>query len=86
MGLTVTNAATEALARELARRTGASVQEALASALAEKLDKTPVGNGDRSHGIAERLMQIGRHCASLPDLDTRSADEILGYNESGLPG
>jgi len=29
-------------------------------------------------------MAIGRHCAALPDLDTRSDEEILGYNERGI--
>ena len=36
-------------------------------------------------GLAERLLAIARHCASLPDIDTRSPDEILGYDEHGLP-
>ena len=30
--------------------------------------------------LAEDLMQIGRHCAALPDLDTRTEEEILGCN------
>ncbi len=30
-----------------------------------------------------KLMAISKHCAALPDLDTRSPDEILGYNEYG---
>jgi len=25
----------------------------------------------------------GRHCAGLPDIDTRSPDEIVGYDETG---
>jgi hypothetical protein len=29
-------------------------------------------------------LDIGRHCASLPDLDTRTVAEILGYDEHGL--
>ncbi|HEX4112697.1 MAG TPA: helix-turn-helix domain-containing protein [Stellaceae bacterium] len=36
-------------------------------------------------GLAERLMEIGRHCASLPVLDNRTDDEILGYDEFGIP-
>ncbi|MCP4698010.1 MAG: hypothetical protein GY862_14325 [Gammaproteobacteria bacterium] len=31
----------------------------------------------------EDAMRIARHCASLPVLDNRSADEIPGYNEHG---
>ncbi|OQW89649.1 MAG: hypothetical protein BWK78_07415 [Thiotrichaceae bacterium IS1] len=30
-----------------------------------------------------KIMAISKHCAALPDLDTRSPDEILGYNEFG---
>ena len=36
-------------------------------------------------GLAERLMAIGRDVAAMPVLDSRSADEILGYDENGLP-
>ena len=36
-------------------------------------------------GLAERLDEIALHCASLPDYDTRSADEIIGYDEYGVP-
>lgn len=30
-------------------------------------------------------MDVGRRVAALPVLDERSADEILGYDENGLP-
>jgi hypothetical protein len=32
-----------------------------------------------------RLMRLGAKYASLPDADTRSADEILGYGPDGAP-
>ena len=35
--------------------------------------------------LVETLMAISRRCSSLPDLDRRSAEEILGYDELG-PG
>lgn len=31
------------------------------------------------------IMAISRRCAALPELDPRSADEIVGYGENGLP-
>jgi hypothetical protein len=31
----------------------------------------------------QKIRDIAKHCAALPDLDTRSPDEILGYNEYG---
>lgn len=33
--------------------------------------------------LAETLMEISRRCSSLPDLHTREADGILGYDERG---
>jgi hypothetical protein len=36
--------------------------------------------------LAEAVMVISRRCSSLPDLDTRSADAILGYDEKGAVG
>jgi hypothetical protein len=33
--------------------------------------------------LAETLMAISRRSSALPDLDTRDADEILGYDEKG---
>jgi hypothetical protein len=36
-------------------------------------------------GLVEDVMEIGRHCASLPLLDRRRPDEILGYDKNGLP-
>ena len=35
--------------------------------------------------FVSRVMAIARRCAALPVLDNRSADEILGYGEDGLP-
>ena len=35
--------------------------------------------------LADELDRIARHCASLPRRDPRSADEILGYDDRGLP-
>jgi len=34
---------------------------------------------------AADLLEIGRRCAALPELDSRTAEEIIGYDEHGLP-
>jgi hypothetical protein len=39
--------------------------------------------GGRS--LAVELLEISARCPSLPDLDTRAANEIFGYDERGLP-
>ncbi|WP_295433991.1 hypothetical protein [uncultured Thiodictyon sp.] len=31
------------------------------------------------------IMEISRRCAALPELDPRSADDIVGYDENGWP-
>ncbi len=31
------------------------------------------------------ILEISRRCSALPQLDTRSADEIVGYDQNGVP-
>jgi antitoxin VapB len=80
---------TEELARLLAARRGTTpevvVREAVeATARASGLTATAAGHSATKASLDE-LMAIARHCAALPLLDARSADEILGYDEHGLP-
>ena len=35
--------------------------------------------------LSDALDQIALHCAGLPKRDTRTSDEIIGYDERGLP-
>jgi antitoxin VapB len=39
----------------------------------------------RRRRLVDDLREICRRCAALPTLDTRAEDEILGYDERGLP-
>lgn len=81
MPLNIKNSQADELARQLARKTGRSITDVVIRALREQLRREE----GRTTGpeLAERLMEIGRHYAALPDLDGRSADEILGYDERG---
>ena len=83
MALTIEDPAMEKAVRELAELTGDAISVAVRRAVEERLQRVRRRRSGR--GMAEELMEIGRRCASLPDLDTRSAEEILGYDESGLP-
>lgn len=47
--------------------------------------KTPIAQSDQKQALKERLMKISQRCAGLPVLDNRTPDEILGYNETGMP-
>jgi antitoxin VapB len=35
--------------------------------------------------LRDELREIAQRCARLPTIDDRSAEEILGYDERGLP-
>jgi antitoxin VapB len=78
MALNVKNPEAERLAKALARKTGETITEAVINALRERLTRE---EGRRSiPPLENELLEIGRRCAALPDLDRRSPDEILGYN------
>lgn len=83
MGLTVRNEEARHLAEELSALTGESVSVVVTAALRERLDRE---RRKRSRpGVADGLMELGRRYAALPDRDTRTAEDIIGYDEHGLP-
>jgi antitoxin VapB len=69
------------LARQLAERRGTT----LTSAVEEALEAALAREGRPAGRVRVRLDAIARHCAGLPRLDHRTADEILDYDERGLP-
>ena len=83
MALNIRNQETERLAREVAEMAGETKTEAVTVALRDRLERLRRERCGRP--LAEELDGIARHCASLPVLDSRPADEILGYDEHGLP-
>lgn len=83
MALSIKNLETEHLARELARQTGENITEAVRKALQERLRH--MRNWRHPAGLADQLDEIAKRCAALPVLDLRGENEILGYDEEGLP-
>lgn len=83
MALSIKNDEADRLARELAELTGESITEAILLSLRERLERKRAVRDNRP--LADRLMEIGQHCASLPVVDDRTPDEILGYDDNGLP-
>ncbi|MCP4285062.1 MAG: type II toxin-antitoxin system VapB family antitoxin [Gammaproteobacteria bacterium] len=83
MALNIRNSETENLANELAKLTGESKTEAVKKALAARLQLLRQRKKS-AYNLAGELDEIARHCAGLPILDARDADEIL-YDEQGLP-
>jgi len=83
MHLNIKNHDAHRLAAELADLTGESLTAAVTVALRDRLERER-RRRSRAH-VAERLMAIGRRYAALPDAGDRTPEEILGYDEHGLP-
>lgn len=83
MALNIKDPETDRLARELAAATGESITEAVRRGLEERLARVRarrvVSDAD---GVVAGIIERGR---SRPLLDSRTAEEILGYDEAGLP-
>jgi antitoxin VapB len=83
MPLNIRNEQTEQLASALAKLTGETKTEAVTQALRERLER--VRRARVGKRLADELDEIALHCSARPLRDQRSADEILGYDENGLP-
>ena len=84
MALSLKDPETDSLARQVASLTGETLTEAVRTSLRERLRHERLKRGEGPN-LARELEAIARHCALLPDLDDRSADEIIGYDQNGLP-
>ncbi len=83
MALSIKNNETERLARQVAREAGETLTEAIERSLRERLQR--LHQPKRERLLVERLEDILQRVDALPTLDTRPADEILGYDEQGMP-
>jgi antitoxin VapB len=83
MVLSIRNPRAERLARAVAAESGENLTQAIIHALEERLERL---QGRRTAvDVAQEILKISRRCKALPDADRRDADEILGYDEGGLP-
>ena len=80
MGLTITDETLAQMIRDLAARKGVTPDEALREAVEKEAEW-------EAEVVRRRaaIRRIQDDLAALPVLDPRSPDEIIGYDETGLP-
>lgn len=83
MALNIKNEEADRLARELAELTGETLTDAVIEALRERLKRE--SGRVQPYGVREDIARIQQRIARLPRLDERSDEEIVGFDESGLP-
>lgn len=80
MAFSIKNDEADRLARELAGATGETLTDAVLNALRERLERER-----RRPGMTARLKALVEEAAGYPVLDDRTAEEIIGYDQAGLP-
>ena len=91
MTLVIDDPELDRLARELAEATGVSVAEAVRDAVRAKLaacgevEPKPKPKPTKKDIDWDEVDRILDRVAKLPVLDDRTPDEIIGYDENGLP-
>jgi antitoxin VapB len=83
MALNIKDDETDRLARELAQATGESITVAAKRAIEERLARVRARASARAAEVTlDEIILRGRERATF---DSRSADDILGYDADGLP-
>jgi antitoxin VapB len=82
MALSLKNAELEKLARRRAKRRGETLTEAILSSLRES-ERNAAQAAKKV--TAEDILRLAETVRKLPVLSTRSEDDILGYDERGIP-
>jgi antitoxin VapB len=82
MALSIKSDEADQLARQLAAETGETLTEAVVIALRERLGRE---QGRHAASMRERLARLAADVAALPVADSRAPEEIIGYDDAGLP-
>ena len=83
MPISIRNVKVEALARDIAGRTGETMTKAIVIALEERLAK--LRSPRETHAAARQLLSVARRINRRRTRDARTPEAILGYDEHGLP-
>ena len=86
MAFSIKNDEADLLLRELTALTHESLTEAVIVSVRDRLRREQrLRRALAAAPAVDRLQAAIDHFLSLPIIDTRSEDEILGYDEHGLP-
>jgi antitoxin VapB len=83
VALSIKNPEADRLARELAQITGESLTDAVVRALRERLVRETGRNDDAT--LERDLREIRERFNKLPVLEEGTDEELIGYDEHGLP-
>lgn len=83
MTLHIRHPEADRLARELAKATGKPLTQVVIEALRNQLRREQ--GQARFPRLKEEILEISRRAAALPRRSGRSAEEIIGYDDRGLP-
>ena len=83
MALNIKNDETDRLVHELAEEAGESLTEAVTIAVRERL--ASLRRRSRRTSVHAEVADLQAFVANLPDRDGRTPEEILGYDDHGLP-
>jgi len=83
MVLSIKDPEADQLARRLAALTGESLTDAVKAALRDRLEREQRRRG--KHIDRAKIDAIVAGIAALPVVDARSPDELIGYDDVGLP-
>jgi antitoxin VapB len=83
MALSIKDPETERLARALSQLTGENITTATRRAIEERIRR--LGGQSQRGALLKDMAEIRRRWREMQVPDERSADEILGYDEHGLP-
>ena len=84
MALNIKDEEADRLAQQITRRTGETLTQAIIISLRERLERLERQRQESDQLFAD-IMAISAHCSRLPVFDPRHPDDIIGYDEHGLP-
>ena len=85
MALSIKNMEVEQLARELARRRRVSVTEAIRQSLEREVARERLVQQPKESDLLTKLREISDQAGRIPRISDMTDDEILGYDELGIP-